>query len=69
MTLGTFLKRYSQLDPETVLVIPASDHSYEEACVSPNTALYDHGAWTEDYGEESTPEAEYGRRRKVLVIG
>jgi hypothetical protein len=69
MTLGQFLQRYHNLDPDTVLVIPASDHSYEAACVCPNTALYDVGTWTEDYGEASTPEAEYGKRRKVLVIG
>lgn len=69
MTLGQFLKRYQNHDPNTVLVTPGSDHSYEEACISATTALWDHGAWTEDYGEDQTPEAEYGERRNVIVIG
>ncbi len=69
MTLGQFLKRYANHDPNTVLVTPGSDHSYDEACVSVTTALNDGHAWTEDYGEDQTPESEYGRRRNVIVIG
>jgi hypothetical protein len=25
--------------------------------------------WTEDYGEATTPESEYGERQTVLIIG
>lgn len=69
MTLGQFLKRFQNHDPEAILVIPGSDHSYDEACVSATTALNDGRAWTEDYGEGVTPEADYGKRRNVIVVG
>lgn len=32
------------------------------------TALLSGHNWTEDHGEELTPEAEYGERRQVVVI-
>lgn len=59
------------LPDDTVLVVPASDHSFHEVGVCPGTALFDRKSlmWTQDCGEELTPEAEYGKRVNVLIIG
>lgn len=52
------------------LVVPASDHTYQRAEVEIGTALYDLNTQilSEDYGEETTPEAEYGKRIPVVLF-
>lgn len=55
---------------EIQLVTSARDHSYRSAGVFSSTALFDAetGTWTEDHGEDTTPEAEYGKRTDVLIF-
>jgi hypothetical protein len=54
---------------DALLVQPASDHSYRPVSVAKATALFHKdGSISEDFGEDSTPEAEYGQRRNILVI-
>jgi hypothetical protein len=51
------------------VLIPGSDHSYRSCRAEITTALNPcWGTWNEDFGEDSTPEKEYGKRRDVLVI-
>lgn len=52
------------------ILVPARDHSYRHATVELTTALFDRLGYViaEDYGEESTPEKEYGKRRPVIVV-
>lgn len=55
---------------DALVVIPACDHSYREARCQLATGLIDDdtGQWTEDHGEEVTPEAEYGTRLPILLV-
>ena len=64
------LKALLKKVPDDVLVlVPGEDHSYRKADANVTTALLEEGGtWTEDYGEDTTPEAEYGKRKKVLVV-
>lgn len=56
--------------PEDALVVtPSFDHSYRDVEAGEATALASHvGSYTEDHGEDITPEAEYGKRIKVFVV-
>ena len=59
----------SELPDDTLVLTPGGDHSYCPAHALPATALKSsRNQWTEDHGEEITPEKEYGKRVKVLVI-
>ena len=66
------IKRLKQLianAPDDALVlVPTCDHSYRVADIVLGTALRDKHEWTEDFGEESTPEAEYGKRHPALIV-
>lgn len=63
-------KAIEGLPDDAIVVTPAFDHSYSEASVSAGTALYDKKTcvFSEDHGEEMTPEAEYGKRIPVLIV-
>lgn len=69
MMKASELKIKADAAPDAVVLAPGHDHSYRDVEVELTTALYhpQHG-WTEDHGEELTPEAEWGRRRQVMVI-
>ena len=59
----------TRLPDDAVIVCPSSDHNYRVATISSDTALKDkHGDWTEDYGEEVTPQKQYGKRLQVLIV-
>ena len=59
----------ANLPDETLVLQPASDHSYRMAGAEITTALQEgRNTWSEDYGEDATPENEYGKRINVLVI-
>lgn len=59
----------ANMPDDAYIVTPGEDHSYREASVEAGTALKaKDGSWSEDYGEESTPEAEYGKRLPVLIV-
>jgi len=73
MTIGQFRLLTKDADDDTPLLIPGSDHSYRDAEATKTTALrekygYNSYGWTEDYGEDMTPEAEYGKRTDVIVL-
>ena len=62
------------------IVIAGEDHSYVEVEVVLTTALLEEGTFegmrkgyrvhiTEDHGEQMTPEAEYGERFNVVLVG
>lgn len=70
MTVGQLRKLIEGMPDGAKVLAPTRDHSYAEPRASRGTALYDRKAgWTEDHGEESTPEAEYGKRLDVLIVG
>lgn len=55
---------------DTPVIAPGYDHSYREAHCQLTTGLMDgHNQWTEDCGEETTAEAEYGKRLPILLVG
>jgi len=69
MTVRELLERLNSLNPDARVLLPAADHSYRDAAVQVGTALYSRRlGWTEDFGEEDTPESEYGRRLDVVII-
>ena len=54
---------------DAVVMVPAHDHAYRLADVEVTTALQENRySWTEDHGEEMTPEAEYGRRIPIILV-
>lgn len=57
------------LPDDAEVVVPAFDHSYRRThAINKTTALFGRSAITEDFGEDTTPEAAYGERRVVLVV-
>ena len=69
MTVGDLRKLIRDVPDAAPVLCPGRDHSYREAAAGVTTALCHGHEWTEDYGEESTPEADYGKRVLVVVIG
>ena len=65
------LKKLLENAPDDApVMVPAYDHSYREAHCQMTTGLMEGcNQWTEDYGEETTPEAEYGKRLPILLVG
>lgn len=54
---------------DALLVVPGSDHSYRLASIELTTALQERPRqFTEDHGEDITPEAEYGKRVPILLV-
>lgn len=68
MTVRELLEVLRLAPPDAVLLIPGGDHGYTMASASVTTALKSKREWTEDHGEELTPEKEYGKRVAVVVI-
>jgi len=70
LTVAHLRKLIEHLPDDTRVLRPASDHSYKPAEGMVGTALLESEGnhWTEDYGEEMTPEADYGKRHKVLIV-
>lgn len=53
-----------------VVVVRGADHSLREVNCSLTTGLHKgRREWAEDFGEEATPESEYGRRLPILLVG
>lgn len=68
-TVGALRKALEKLPDDTPVITPGGDHSYYLTSGHATTALVNrNGEWTEDYGEEDTPEAEFGKRVKVFVV-
>ncbi len=75
MTTVAELKKFleeSQIPDDAIIVLHGSDHSYDKADVYKETALVEkyrgHTHYSEDFGEEITPEAECGKRIPILLI-
>ena len=68
MTAKELREILATVPDDTPILMPAPDHSYGETSAEVGTALLDEGVWTEDYGEETTPESEYGKRLQVIII-
>lgn len=69
LTVSALIAILEKCDPSALILSPAPDHSYQHASASVATALYDEDAgWTEDHGEDATPESEYGKRCQVVII-
>lgn len=68
-TVGDLRKLIDGKPDDMPLVRPAEDHEYRQAYAQVTTALKGRGgAYTEDHGEEVTPEAQWGKRVPVLLI-
>lgn len=65
------LKKLLENAPDDALVmVPADDHGYREANCQLTTGLMEsRNQWTEDFGEDTTPESEYGKRLPILLVG
>ncbi len=58
-----------KLPDETPIVTDHSDHSYRAASAQVTTGLLEgRNQWSEDYGEEITPEKTYGKRMQVVLV-
>ena len=54
---------------DTCVVVGTPDHSYKYADFEISTGLINNrGVWTEDFGEDQTPELEYGVRVPILIV-
>jgi len=53
---------------DAVILVPTSDHGLRVARLVLETALREKGGWTEDFGEEMTPQKQYGKRLPALVV-
>jgi len=70
MKIKQLKKLIDGLSDDTEILTSGRDHSYREPHIEVISALEERGGtWTEDYGEEVTPEAEYGKRKIVLFVG
>lgn len=71
MNAGQLKELLKDIPDNARILIPSSDHSYLEVDVEYATALYDSKTrqWTEDHGEDTTPEADYGKRLWSLIAG
>lgn len=58
------------ISDDAILVVSADDHSYRRVKPEVATALDegDGGELTEDFGEETTPEKEYGKRINIILF-
>jgi hypothetical protein len=66
---GSLRKLLNNVPDETPIVVPSADHGYLPSTCIVTTALHEErNKWTEDHGEQVTPEAQYGKRVKVIVI-
>lgn len=53
---------------DAIIVIPSMDHVYKTATAEVTTALHDGEDFSEDFGEDLTPESHYGKRVNVVLI-
>lgn len=69
MNVGQLKKLIADLPDDVKVVVPFEDHNYREPRAEVTTALHHRrDGWTEDHGEEYTPERQYGKRQKVVLV-
>lgn len=71
LTAGELMELLKDCNPKMPVLVPMGDHQYRRVNGLIGTALHDResGDWTEDHGEQVTPEADYGKRVPVVLIG
>lgn len=68
-TAGQLKKLLKDVPDDIPVIGHESDHTYFPATVELTTALDEgHGSWGQDFGQEHTPEPEFGKRVPVLLI-
>lgn len=68
MTVGNLKALLKDIPDPVPILIVAPDHSLCWADVVVGTALGRRGEFTQDHGEDCTPESEYGPRFQALII-
>ena len=68
MNVGKLKQLIENVPDNVSVLIPGNNHDYYSAYGELTTALKSDREWTEDYGEEKTPESEWGTCTLVLVI-
>lgn len=69
-TVGELKNLLEDVDDDVAIVVPSQDHGYTPARAYVSTGLFDrkYRSWTEDHGENATPESEFGERRYILLV-
>ena len=67
-TVKELRKIIANAPDNTAVVISGDDHSYRFAQPELTTAMHDGSEMSEDFGEDMTPEGEYGKRIPVLLV-
>lgn len=69
VTVGDLRRLLENVPDDVPVLTPGPDHSYFGASARLSSALLEEGGtWTEDYGEETTPEKVYGKRLQAIII-
>jgi hypothetical protein len=67
-TVKDLRKLIAKAPDNAAVVIASDDHGYSFARPELTTAMHDGSEMSEDFGEDMTPEGEYGKRIPVLLI-
>lgn len=70
MNLGQFRELTKNLPDNTFVFLEGTDHDYRVAHASIGSVLanFKEHVYTEDFGEDKTPEAEFGKRIEALIL-
>lgn len=70
MNVGQLRKVIADLSDDTIILRSGQDHSQFTPRISAGTTLFDSESrtYTEDFGEQYSPEAEYGKRITALIV-
>jgi hypothetical protein len=69
MRKSDILKLLADAPDDAILLVGGDDHSLRECRLVVGTALQEaRNQWTEDHGEDVTPEAEYGKRINAIIV-
>lgn len=69
LTVRELKEIINELEDNVVVLISDHDHGYRTANVEASTALEEEkNRYTEDHGEQYTPEADFGKRVPAVLI-
>lgn len=70
MTVAQLRAKLADLPDDAFVLTGAPDHRYRDVVAFAQWARWDgeSATWTQDHGEMSTPTAEFGEPRRVLVV-
>lgn len=70
-TAGQLKELLAGVTDDTPILKPSSDHGFVPVSGTVESVLHDEKMdyWTEDHGEELTPERQYGKRTRAIVLG